>query len=181
MRTSPPLPARPENHKSGVEPIRGEYVRRCGEISAKSEKLEVELSISREETKAATADRDQAKAAARKSETELAQVSERLARQSNALEQAHGEADQMAARISALENEVANEQRRNKEQQQQAARAQAEMGELKARAADVAEFAGPAHTLNAKKPGGFVHALNLPFAKRKASTRPDRSVLPDER
>lgn len=39
-----------------------------------------------------------------------------------------------------------------------------------ARAADVAEFAGPAHTLNAKKPGGFVHALNLPFAKRKPAS-----------
>ena len=102
--------------------------------ASKTHQLEVDLAISREETKAVAAERDQAKAAAKKSELELSSSEGRLARQSAALEQAHGEADHMAARISSLETEITNEQRRNRDASAQAARAQQEMGELKARA-----------------------------------------------
>ena len=100
---------------------------------AKTSQLEVDLSISREETKASTEERDTARAAAKKAEVELTAVSERLARQSNALEQAHAEADHMSARISALTSEVATEVKRNKEASAQFTKTQRELADLKAR------------------------------------------------
>ena len=82
---------------------------------ARAAQLEVELSFAKEEAKAMAEERDNSKALTRKAESELLAVSDRLARQSSALETARQEMDHMAAQISALEAQVVSEQRRNKE------------------------------------------------------------------
>lgn len=97
---------------------------------ARVAQLEVDLSMAQEEAKTRSAELANARAAANKADTQLAAVSQKLARQSSDLETAQREYEQLFQRAENLEKQLAAERRTRKE----AAPREAKDGEAEAAA-----------------------------------------------